>query len=1184
MTKKSETTRWLASFAVFAAFLIVAIIAIWALKLVGGERTTLLLGLVVLGAVGACLTWYLLRPTDAVRSADKDDALLTLRQAVDRLPRGELLRKSMVIVIGPATSTKTTVVTRSGLDAQLLAGDARGTGPEEPTASANVWLTRTAAVVEAPGAFVSDGPRFTRLMRALRAPGLAAALGRRAPAARAIVLCVPCDFLAAGDEGKQLDALAPTVRARLAEAARELGMRVPVYVLFTRADRLPFFDTWAGPLTREEIRVPLGAALPFDAGSAGAHAETLAPRLEAAFAQLVRSLATRRSELLTRESVAAQRLAAYEVPREIGKVAPAVIRFLVEATRPAQMGATPQLRGFWFTGARSSVVRDAAPVAALPAPSDGATSVFRPADVARAAAEPAAARKVPEWVFLNRFFSDVVLGDHSGQQAATGGVRVSGIRRALLGSAVAAGVLLTVGVLVSWIGNRSLTARTMDAARAAATLPTLPATALPSVDALRELDHLRLLLDTIATIDSAGPPLSLRFGLWNGRGLIASARPSWIAGYRRQLHDVAWRTLVDSLHALPAVSLPTSDYGRSYDMAKTYLVGTTEHARSSPVFVTPVLMTAWQRGTVTDSTLTELARRQFDAYATLQARDELWPVPSDARLVTQARAHLNSFAGIDPIYASMLSSVAVRVKPVKLADSVPQAAGVVGTGGATVAGPFTSAGWRAMQDALKDSDRFFQGETWVLGDRSLVASRNREQDLREIRKRYLADYDAQWRAALRLVSVPRPGAIKESAVRLGKLGGAQSPLLAIFSMVAHNTSVDTALARAFQPVHTVTPASVQGKFVSEANEPYAIGLINLQNAMDALLLQGPAKDSASLVALKAAAVTVQTSQAVQARLAAQQLEQKFLPAEATGRIVASLLEAPIDGANAALQAVSQTQLPRAPKPVAPVAAAGGGAAPPPVAAPPVAPPAAAPAAPSGTEAIAGASGADLAVILNARGKDLCKAMERILRRFPFNPDGGDASITDVNALLAPTTGALWQFYDTRLQPLLPLKNRVFVSTPSAGVTLSPPFVEFFRRMARASVALYADKGQTPRMSLIVKAIPAADLSMITLVHGDRALRWPGPETQTLAWPASGSNSARLTIVSGGREQELAKADGPWALFRLMARGNSEGRGNTIRVTFNGNVPVAFELTAPDPGPVVQRGALATQACVSQVTQ
>ena len=290
MTLRPETKRWLISLAVFATFILLAVLAIWALKLTGGDRTILLLGLVVLGAIGACVTWYVLRPTDAVTRAEKDEAQLILRQAIDRLPRGELLRKSMVLVIGPPTSTKTTVVTRSGLDAQLLAGDARGTGAEEPTAAANVWLTRDGAVVEAPGALANDGARFTRFMRALRAPGLAAALGRRAPASRAIVLCVPCDFLAADDEGKQLDALAPTLRARLAEAARELGMRVPVYVLFTRADRIAYFDTWASPLTREEIRVPLGASLRFDAGSAGGYSEALVPRLEAAFDALVRSL------------------------------------------------------------------------------------------------------------------------------------------------------------------------------------------------------------------------------------------------------------------------------------------------------------------------------------------------------------------------------------------------------------------------------------------------------------------------------------------------------------------------------------------------------------------------------------------------------------------------------------------------------------------------------------------------------------------------------------------------------------------------------------------------------------------------------------------------------------------------------------------------------------------------------
>ncbi|MBC7844737.1 MAG: hypothetical protein H7099_20710, partial [Gemmatimonadaceae bacterium] len=240
--------------------------------------------------------------------------------------------------------------------------------------------------------------------------------------------------------------------------------------------------------------------------------------------------------------------------------------------------------------------------------------------------------------------------------------------------------------------------------------------------------------------------------------------------------------------------------------------------------------------------------------------------------------------------------------------------------------------------------------------------------------------------------------------------------------------------------------------------------------------------------------------------------------------------------------------------------------------------------PSGNEAIASASGADLAVILNGRGRELCKGMERILRKFPFDPDGGDASLSDVNAMLAPSTGALWRFYDDRLIPLLPLENRVFVSKPANGVTLSPPFVAFFRRMARASVALYADRQQTPRMGVAVKAIAAPELSMITLVNGDRTLRWPGAETQSVSWPATGGNNARLTIVSGGREQELAKADGPWALFRLMARGSAEGRGNTVRVTFNGSVPTAFELSAPDGGPIVYRGALSGQGCVSQVTQ
>ena len=1211
MTHSSRTIRWLASLGVLLAFLLVAVLVIWLLKLSGTDRTVLLIGLVVLGAASAALTWHLLRPTDAVTRAEKDDAILALRQAADRLPRGELLQKSLVLVLGPPTATKTTIVTRGGLDAQLLAGDARGTGPEEPTKAANIWLAGGGAVIESPGALTADAGRFTRFVRALRGPGLAVALGRREPAPRAIVLCIPCDFLAAGDEAKQLDALAPMLRARLADAALQLGMRVPVYVLFTRFDRIPHVETWLAPLTREEARLPLGAALPFDTGAAGGYAERLVPRLEAAVSQLVASLGARRSELLTRESVEARRLTSYEVPRELSKLAPSIIRFLVEVTRPSQMGMTPQLRGFWFSGARPVLVRDAAPEsAAVAAPEAGATGLFRPGMQidTTPASPPAAARKVPEWVFIDRFFTDVVFGDRSGRAAAVGGVRVSGLRRALLGAVIGTSMMLGVGVLVSWIGNRALTARTLAAARGVASLPIVQAApgtiALPSGEALRTLDALRALIDTIAVIDSTGAPLGLGFGLWNGRALLDAAQPAWVAGYRRQLHDDAWRSLTDSLRAVPAVPVPTSDYGRTYDMLKTYLVGTSEHAKSSPAFVTPVLLAAWQRGIALDTVTEELARRQFETYAILQSRTALWPVTADAQLAGHVRGHLNKFAGVAPIYVSMLSTVSASVRPLKLTDSVPQAAGVVGASGALVRGPFTSAGWRSMQDVLKNSDRFFQGEQWVVGERGAASGRNRDEDLKEIRKLYIADYASEWRGALRAVSVPRPSSVKESAVRLGKLGGATSPLLAILSIVSHNTSVDTALARAFQPVQSVTPPAVKDKFVSEANEAYANGLLLLQTQMEQLGSLPPGTDSATITALVMAAQTVQTGALSGAKLAARQLEQKFAvdaEASALGRQVAALLQAPIEGAEATLQRVANAPLPR-PRVVAAGGGGGGGGggAPPPVPLAPALPtpavggatPGAAVAAgnpaPSGNDFAGSASGAELAVMLNDRGRQLCRSMERILKRFPFAADQGDASVSDVNAMLAPGTGALWTFYDGGLQPLLPLINGVYVSRPMNGVTLSPQFVTFFRRMARASGALYEDRGQTPRMTLSIRALASGDApGTVTVAHGDRVPRMvPGAEAQPVSWPPNGGATARLSVSVGGREQELARAEGPWALFRVLSRATSaEGSGRTRVLTFSGAAPVSLEVSTTNQRPMVAySGGLTGPVCVGQVVQ
>ncbi|MBV9879090.1 MAG: hypothetical protein JO180_01275, partial [Gemmatirosa sp.] len=1016
---RSSSTRWYAALAVLVVFVLLAWLLGAVLTLTDGERVVLRVALIALGLVAAgALLWFLRprgEPIAVATGPDRDDALVAVATARARMPRGAFDARPVVLVAGSRGSCKTTVVTRAGLDAELLAGDAG----EAPTDAANVWLAGNAVLAEPGGPVFADPGRWAAFVRSLRAPRLGAALGRAAPAPRAAVLCVSCDLFYTGGAGEQLDALAQTARQRLTEAARELGVALPVYVLFTKADRIPHFEAWAAPLDREEIRQPLGTAVPLEpaalaggrtqAQAAGSHAERLVPWIEGAFARLAGSLAARRLDWLPRETTPERRLAAYELPRELAKLTPAATRFLVELTRPTQLGASPQLRGFYFVGARPVVVTDVGDAAAAPAaasaprPAAGATSAFiRPNAGVAAPASPVAygpptSRRVPQWSFLERLFPDVVLADPAAAALAGGGTRVAGLRRGLLGAGIAAALLLSVGVVVSWLGNRSLADRTAVAARGVAALPIVAAApgtiAFPSPDALRRLDALRGVLDTLNGYETAGVPLHLRWGLWRGGALLADGRRVWFDGYRRQLHDAAWTALVDSLKALPDAPRPTDDYGHDYAALKAYLVMTAAPDSSKAAFLAPTLLDAWQRGQPTDADVTALARRQFEFYATELPRDNPWPRTADAALVTRTRDFLGRFAGAERIYQYMLAEADKTAKPARLAEVAPQAAGIV-SAQPEVPGAFTAAGWKFMQDAFGHADRFFQGERWVVGDAGAAQSQDRDRVLAELRTRYRTEYVARWRTFVRSITTTRPANARDAAQKLGVLGGPQSPLLAALALASRNTNVDSAMAAGFQPVHAVTPPAVVDKLTGESNQGYVDGLVALQGDLEQLANQPPVTDTASAQAFTQFAQQAM-SKATQAKTAARQLAGKFnadTAATQVGPVVASLLLAPIEGADGVLRGAAAVRPPTVRKP----AAGGGGA----------------PAAPVGGGA---KNTAELIRILNERGAALCAQLTPMLAKFPFSPDAPtDATLKEVSGVLAPDGGALWSFQRERL--------------------------------------------------------------------------------------------------------------------------------------------------------------------------
>lgn len=1203
---RNPSTRWYSAIAVLIIFVLLAWLLGAVLQLSDGERVALQVGLVALGLIAAAaLLWYL-RPRDEPVAAATDnrdaDVGSLVSAARSRLPRGVFDAKPLVLVLGPEGSCKSTTVLRSGTDPELLSGDVPdGTDAPRKTELANFWLVKDAVLAEAGGPVFADAALWQRMVRSLRPPRVAAALGRAKAAPRAAVVCVSCDLFSGPNAATQMEALAKVTRERLTTAARAWGVALPVYVFFTKADKLHSFETWAAPLDRDEVRAPVGAALPFDATAlstggrraqaAGTYAERIIPRIETAFAKLVAELASHRIDHLGRESEAARRLAAYELPREVGKLAQQVTTFLVEICRPVHVGVSPQLRGFYLVGVRPQVITDVPAAAtarsasgAAKGPVNSATQVFRPQDVAAAAgvAAPAAptTRRVPQWVFLERLFPEVVLADGGAAAMAQGGVRVATVRRVLLGTGIAAALFVAGSVVRSWIGNSALAERVTVASRDVNALPVVNApagtVAFPSADALQRLDALRGVLDTLKQFNDSGVPKRLRWGLWRGDTLMGAARRVWLDGYRRQLHLSAYGALTDSLHTLPESPRATDDYGNDYGMLKAYLIMTNESPRSTPDFLAPVLMTSWARGQTLDADVTAMARRQFEFYSTLLAKENPWPQAADASVIRHTRAFLNRFSGDEQIYQNLLAKANKAIPPARVLAAAPTAPGIIG-GPTEVAGAYTVEGWAYMQAAIRNAD--FNGEPWVVGDSTAAQTKDLDAVLMKLRRSYTNDYVQRWRTFVKSITVVRPSGsglsgARDAARKVGAVSSAQSPLLAVLAMVARNTNNDSSMAAAFQPVHTVELPGAAGTYVNDKNQAYVSGLVAVQGALEAITFIPEPRDTAGTLALTSKAQE-SLAQVTLAKGAARQLAQKFSVDTAAVQLnapVSALLEAPINGAEAVLRGIANTRPPAAR--AAPVAGGGGA-------------PAAAPAGGGGGGGGGEKKASERASALNERGRTLCAAMTPMLGKFPFNPDATtEATIAEVVGLLAPGTGQLSAFQQEALGDMLDKQGGKWVAKPAGGVALSTPFVDFFNRAERVTDALFSG-GAAPRVVFLAKGDVSVLTPTITLTQGTQRAHFDqnAPPAQ-FVWPSStGREASLLAQFKGERERPVARGTGEWAIFRLVAGATKvEGGRGEWSATGKNAQPVGVQFTIESGAPIFQRGWLGNMTCAAQVTR
>ncbi|WP_377808120.1 type VI secretion system membrane subunit TssM [Azospirillum sp. A29] len=384
------------------------------------------------------------------------------------------------LVIGAPGSGKTTALANTGLAAlspgggvaEPLAGPFMGLGG---TRNCDWWFTDRAVLIDTAGRYTTQDSR--RAVDGRVWSGLLDLLKEHRPRqpANGVLLTVSIPELTGWTDAERRNH-AILIRQRLNELRVQLGVRLPVYLLLTKADLLDGFATFFDPLDREARGQVWGLTLPPDESAPNSSGGPL-PVFRALYAGLVRRLDERLLDRLHQEPDIRRRSDAFALPLRVAELEPALADIVDTAFGSEHGEEAPRLRGLYLT----SATQTDASLALLDPEGGGPASTY----------------------FLERLLPDVVFPE-ANLARVDRRVERARRRRALLSAAAALALALAVGGwwLVSARGNAALLERA-DAGAAAveAALRPLdtaprslvrvddadPAAILPALDALRAL-------------------------------------------------------------------------------------------------------------------------------------------------------------------------------------------------------------------------------------------------------------------------------------------------------------------------------------------------------------------------------------------------------------------------------------------------------------------------------------------------------------------------------------------------------------------------------------------------------------------------------------------------------------------------------------------------------------------------
>ncbi|HTG26239.1 MAG TPA: type VI secretion system membrane subunit TssM, partial [Reyranella sp.] len=700
-------------------------------------------------------------------------ALALLKKA--RGTRGYLYEQPWYAIIGPPGAGKTTALLNSGLKFPLAAemgqGAVAGVGG---TRLCDWWFTENAVLIDTAGRYTTQDSNaavdragwdsFLDLLRRTRP---------RQPLNGVIVAIALSDIADAPPAERA--AHAGAIRRRIKELETRLGIRIPVYALFTKADLIAGFTEFFDDLDRDRRNQVWGVTFPLakaDAGPVGQFPEELQ--------LLVDSLNDRLFDRLQAEQSPERRVLIAGFPTQIATLAQPLQGFLTEAFGGSRLDPAPLLRGVYFT----SGTQEGTPI-------DRLTGVMARAfglDQRRAAAlRPQQGRSY----FLGRLVSQVILGE---AMLVSEPPAARARRIAIRAASYAAVGLLTLGAAGWLVAGHSAGQREiadMSSAFAAYEAIAKETTFDPVNDS--DLPRLLPLLDAARNL---GQTAGSSGGILAGFDLSQAAklRAGADAVYRHALGYALLPRLVWRLEAQMRGYFTQPDF--LYEATRVYLMLGGQGPLDAAL-VKEWMTYDWQTQYSGAANLAVVAALQGHLDALLA--QPLPPVSLDDALVAQART---TFSRV-----SLASRAYSRIKPSAAAQSLPpwKPSDVLGPAGMRV---FTRASGKKLSDgvpgfftvdgfhkvllpALPAATREVASESWVMGQKVPGNLDNAQQAelANSVVKLYLDDYAKAWDGLIQDLEIVPLRSLPQAAQDLYVLASPQSPLKDLLTAIARQVTL-----------------------------------------------------------------------------------------------------------------------------------------------------------------------------------------------------------------------------------------------------------------------------------------------------------------------------------------------------------------------------------------------------------